>query len=60
MTSSERKWALVILVIVLSAYILPYTILTNEATWYGSFLLWTVLTLIIIGVNYFITRDWSK
>ncbi|QHS21854.1 hypothetical protein GWK91_02355 [Virgibacillus sp. MSP4-1] len=60
MASSERKWALVILFTVLLAYLLPYTIFTNVAAWYGSFLLWTGLTMVIIGVNYFITKDWGK
>ncbi|GAA0493146.1 hypothetical protein GCM10008986_19500 [Salinibacillus aidingensis] len=60
MASSERKWALVILITVLLAYILPYTIFTNVSAWYGSFLLWTGLTIVIIGVNYFITKDWGK
>jgi hypothetical protein len=60
LSSRELKWGLVILGIVLLGYILPYTLLTNVAAWYGSFLLWTVLALIIILVNYFLTKDWGE
>ncbi|WP_338322990.1 hypothetical protein [Oceanobacillus halophilus] len=56
----ERKWTLIIFVIILIAYILPYTLFTNVTKWYGSFLLWTVLALITIMVNYLITKDWGK
>ncbi|WP_390196127.1 hypothetical protein [Gracilibacillus marinus] len=50
---------LLLLVIVLLGYILPYTVFTNVAKWYGSFLVWTVLALIVIGINYFLTRNWG-
>ncbi|RKQ30516.1 hypothetical protein D8M06_15570 [Oceanobacillus halophilus] len=60
MKMKERKWTLIIFVIILIAYILPYTLFTNVTKWYGSFLLWTVLALITIMVNYLITKDWGK
>ncbi len=60
MKSTELKWALLILVIVLLGYILPYTLFTNIAAWYGSFLLWTILAIAIIGINYLITRKWGE
>ncbi|AXI09750.1 hypothetical protein CV093_13585 [Oceanobacillus sp. 143] len=60
MKANEWKWALAILVIILLAYILPYTILTEVANWYGSLLIWIVLTLIVIIMNYFISRNWGK
>jgi hypothetical protein len=60
MKGKEWKWALAILIMVLLAYILPYTILTDVHAWYGSFLLWTVLTIIVIGINYFLTKDWGN
>ncbi|WP_087971956.1 hypothetical protein [Oceanobacillus rekensis] len=60
MKSNELKWALSILVIVLLAYVLPYTLLTDIMKWYGSFLVWIVLALITIIINYFLTKDWGK
>ncbi|MCU9612440.1 hypothetical protein OEV98_02540 [Caldibacillus lycopersici] len=57
---SEKKWAVLIFAIILLAYIIPYTLLTNVAAWYGSFLFWIVLTVGIIGINFFMTKDWGK
>ncbi|RDW19353.1 hypothetical protein [Oceanobacillus chungangensis] len=60
MKENEWKWALTIFIIILLAYILPYTIITEVAKWYGSLLLWIVLTLTVIIINYFITKNWGK
>ncbi|MFC4022485.1 hypothetical protein ACFOUV_01475 [Oceanobacillus longus] len=60
MKTNELKWALFIFVIVILAFTLPYTIFTNTAKWYGSFLVWMVLALITIVINYFLTKDWGK
>lgn len=60
MKANEWKWALSILIIILLAYILPYTFLTGVAKWYGSLLLWIVLILFVIGINYFISKNWGK
>ncbi|MFD1851108.1 hypothetical protein [Oceanobacillus bengalensis] len=60
MKANEGKWALAILFIIILAYVLPYTIFTNVAKWYGSFLLWIVLALIVFIINYFLTKDWGK
>lgn len=53
-------WGVLILVLVLLAYILPYTLMTNVQAWYGSFLVWGVIALCIIVINIIITRDWGK
>lgn len=60
MKKKELSWALLILVIILLAYILPYTLLSDVAKWYGSFLAWIILAIIAIGINYFLTKDWGK
>ncbi|WP_249872048.1 hypothetical protein [Oceanobacillus saliphilus] len=60
MKTNELKWALLILVIILLAYILPYTLFTNIAKWYGSFLVWSVLAIITIIINYLLTKNWGK
>ncbi|RUL48182.1 hypothetical protein [Lysinibacillus antri] len=59
MKANEWKWALSILFIILLAYILPYTLLTDVAKWYGSFLIWLLLAILVIGINYFLTKDWK-
>jgi predicted membrane protein len=39
---SRNKWALIFLVLVCLAYIVPYTLLTNVPKVYGAFLFWWV------------------
>lgn len=56
----ELKYALLILFVVLLSIIVPYTLLTNVATWYGSFLFWIVATIIVLLLNLYITKDWGK
>ncbi|RFU70521.1 hypothetical protein D0469_06195 [Peribacillus saganii] len=58
MSKHEVFWGLVSMGLILLAYILPYTILTGVARWYGSFLLWVVIAVVIIGVNYIVAREW--
>lgn len=60
MKTNELKWAISLLVIVLMAYVLPYTFLTETTKWYGSLLVWIVLAIITIIINYFLTKDWGK
>jgi hypothetical protein len=56
----ELFWAIICIVLILLAYIIPYTVLTDVAKWYGSFLLWVILGLVIIVVNIIITKDWRS
>ena len=60
MRKNEGVYAIIITVLIISAFIVPFTILTNTEKWYGSFLFWTLLTVIMIGVNYLFIRDWGK
>ncbi|GGM37388.1 hypothetical protein GCM10011351_24510 [Paraliobacillus quinghaiensis] len=60
MTTKELKYGSFIIIVILLAYIIPYTLLTNVAAWYGSFLFWSLLALVIIVINYFLTRDWGE
>lgn len=46
------------MVLVLLAYVVPYTVLSGMDAWYGSFLFWTVFGLAAILVNAAITRSW--
>ncbi|WP_257346779.1 hypothetical protein [Pseudalkalibacillus decolorationis] len=49
-----------IVFLILLAYILPYTILTEVKMWYGSFLLWGIIALLAIFANWAITKGWEK
>lgn len=60
MVKRELFWAIICIVLILLAYMIPYTVLTDVARWYGSFLLWVVLGLVIIVVNIIITKDWRS
>lgn len=60
MRKNEGVFALIIGLCILSAFVIPFTALTNVEKWYGSFLFWTVLTIIVIGINYLLIKDWGK
>ncbi|MGF1471149.1 MAG: hypothetical protein ACFB50_05310 [Rubrobacteraceae bacterium] len=57
----ERKgfaWAGVVLVLVLLAYVVPYTVLSGVDAWYGAFLFWVVFGALAIAVIALITSSW--
>lgn len=57
----ERRgifWALVMLALVASAYVVPYTVLSGVDAWYGSFLFWAVFGALAIFVIAAMTRSW--
>ncbi len=57
----ERKgivWAGVVLVLVMLAYLVPYTLLSGVDRWYGSFLFWTAFGLATIAAIWMMTRSW--
>lgn len=59
MKRNEKVYAFIIKSLILSAFVVPYTLLTNVEKWYGSFLFWTVLTVIVIGINYLLIKEWG-
>lgn len=57
----ERKgiiWAAVMALLVLLAYVVPYTVLSGVDHWYGSFLFWTVFGLVAIAAIWAVTASW--
>mgnify|MGYP001264638919 CR=1 FL=1 len=58
----NRKWiwGILFLFLVLIAYIVPYTFLTDIQAWYGSFLFWILIALVIVVFNYIVTWNWRK
>ncbi|WP_080875013.1 hypothetical protein [Oceanobacillus timonensis] len=55
----EKNAAIIISIIILCAFIVPFTLLNNIEKWYGSFLFWLILTFIVIVFNAILTKDWS-
>jgi hypothetical protein len=57
----ERRgvvWAGIVLILVVSAYLVPYMLLSGMDAWYGSFLFWTVFGLAAIVAIWAMTRSW--
>ncbi|GAB3046119.1 hypothetical protein [Virgibacillus ainsalahensis] len=57
---SKYIWGIIIILLIFLAFILPYTILSGIQTWYGSFLLWGIIGVLIIIANIMVTRDWGE
>lgn len=50
--------ALLIGALVLSAFVVPFTLLTNVDAWYGSFLFWIVFAVVAIIVVMRMNSSW--
>ncbi|TRM12010.1 hypothetical protein FH966_10100 [Lentibacillus cibarius] len=53
-------WGVLIVLLILSAYVIPYTFLSGVDAWYGSFLLWGIVGMLVIVANIMVTKDWGK
>lgn len=58
MSRKGLLWISVVLILLISAYVVPYTMLSNIDAWYGSFLYWLLFALAAILVNAIIARNW--
>ncbi|MGB0088159.1 MAG: hypothetical protein WBP80_01555 [Planifilum fulgidum] len=47
-------------ILVLSAYLIPYTVLTDVPKWYGSGLYWVLFALAAIFVMAWLTAEWRE
>ncbi|MER5173663.1 hypothetical protein [Thioclava sp. GXIMD2076] len=57
----SRKTALVLMaLVVLACYAVPYLIIGQVAAWYGSFLFWIVAGLAVIVLNAVATAGFGK
>ncbi|MEA2117772.1 hypothetical protein [Halovibrio sp. HP20-50] len=56
----RSKWIWLVWVVVLLSGLVPYTLLSDVARWYGSFLFWAVAGVVVIAVNVLITRDFEE
>lgn len=60
MEKSNRLWGWLIVLIIVLAFVVPYTLLSDVQQWYGSFLWWSLTALAIIVINAIVTRDWRE
>lgn len=56
----EKHAAIIIGIMILAAFIIPFAFLNHVEKWYGSFLFWIMLTFIVIILNAILTKDWSN
>lgn len=56
----RSRWIWLVWGVVLLCYVVPYTLLSDVARWYGSFLFWALAGLAVIAVNVLITRDFKE
>lgn len=55
----EKGWGLIVLIIVILGYALPFTVLRGVTHWYGSFFVWILLALVVIVINVIMTKGWG-
>lgn len=58
MKRREIVGAGVMVVLLLSAYVVPYTLLSGVDAWYGSFLFWVIFGLLAIAWMWGMTSSW--
>jgi len=58
MESKLRGWATLFAIMVISAFIVPYALLSNITSFYGAFLFWTVFAVAAIAGVMVITSGW--
>ncbi len=58
MANRKSLWLIVVAVLILAAFVVPYTVLRDVDAWYGSFLFWIVVTALVIGVNAVVSAAW--
>lgn len=56
---SARRWIWVVWLLVLLCYVVPYCLLGPVQAWYGSFLFWCVVGVLVIVANIMMTRPFG-
>ncbi|UYM07277.1 hypothetical protein [Solicola gregarius] len=59
MKNPRLQWLLLVPVIIVLCYVLPFTAFSDVDEWYGSFLFWTVATAAVIGINAVVSSAWK-
>lgn len=58
-TAELKKWVSIFLVLVLSAFIIPYYFLGKITSVYGAFLFWNIFALVAIILIYIVAGKWE-
>lgn len=53
------NWVYVIGAVIVLSCLLPYTLLSGVQAWYGVFLFWSIMGIVIIVANVMLTADWE-
>lgn len=56
---NPRHWIWVVWALVLLCYVVPYGLLGQVQAWYGSFLFWCVVGVLVIVANIMITQGFK-
>lgn len=57
---SQRTAIYLVWLLVALCYVVPYALLRNVNAWYGSFLFFTVVGVLVIVLNLWATRDFGR
>lgn len=58
MANRKSLWLVAVAVLIVAAFVVPYTLLSDVDAWYGSFLFWVLLTALVIAVNAIVSAAW--
>lgn len=58
MQGETRALTWVLWALILSAFVVPFTLLRHVSAWYGSFLYWSAFALAVIAIIVRLTRNW--
>lgn len=53
------SWVYVIGAVIILSGLMPYTVLSDVHAWYGAFLLWSIMGVVIIVANVMLTATWE-
>lgn len=56
---ASKFWLVLILLLVLASFILPFTLFRHVDAWHGSFLFWSVTTAIVIAISAIVSSRWK-
>ncbi|REC95318.1 hypothetical protein [Kushneria indalinina] len=53
---ATSRWVGIMALLIMIAVVVPFTLLSQVHAWYGSFLLWSVMGVLVIAINARVTR----
>jgi hypothetical protein len=59
MRASTKWWLVPIAVLVVLAFLLPFTVFRDVDAWYGSYLFWVLATIVVIAINAVVSARWK-